>query len=108
MPTGLDLQLRWHLGWLEPDDPVQGEIGKDRENAFGRALRLSQTDGRPTSWPTGNPCAVGEDQRQHLELARDIAQKFNNRFQRAGILSAARPDLGAATRVMSLPTAPRR
>ena len=33
---------------------------------------------------------VGEDQKQHLELTRDIAQKFNNDFRRAGFLPAAR------------------
>ncbi len=33
---------------------------------------------------------VGEDQKQHLELARDIAQKFNNDFAAAGFLPAAR------------------
>ena len=33
---------------------------------------------------------VGEDQKQHLELARDIAQKFNNDFDAPGFLPAAR------------------
>ena len=33
---------------------------------------------------------VGEDQKQHLELTRDIAQKFNVDYERAGILPFAR------------------
>jgi tryptophanyl-tRNA synthetase len=45
---------------------------------------------------------VGEDQKQHLELARDIAQKFNNDF---GVSFFPLPEpliFGTATRVMSL------
>src|SRR5262249_5755157 len=45
---------------------------------------------------------VGEDQKQHLELTRDIAQKFNNDF---GVEFFPLPEpliFGAATRVMSL------
>ena len=47
---------------------------------------------------------VGEDQKQHLELARDIAQKFNNDFGRAGdFFPLPEPVItGPATRVMSL------
>jgi len=55
---------------------------------------------------------VGEDQKQHLELARDIAQKFNNDFgdsiRKAGIedgIFFPQPEpviIGPATRVMSL------
>src|SRR3546814_7742658 len=45
---------------------------------------------------------VGEDQKQHLELARDVAQKFNNDY---GVDFFPLPEpqiLGPATRVMSL------
>ena len=45
---------------------------------------------------------VGEDQKQHLELTRDIAQKFNNDFK-TDIFPIPEPlILGEATRVMSL------
>jgi tryptophanyl-tRNA synthetase len=50
----------------------------------------------------GTHVPVGEDQKQHLELARDIAQKFNNDF---GVNYFPLPEpliLGPATRVMSL------
>src|ERR1700748_2558436 len=46
---------------------------------------------------------VGEDQKQHLELARDIAQKFNNDFGVPDFFPQPEPVIvGAATRVMSL------
>lgn len=46
---------------------------------------------------------VGEDQKQHLELARDIAQKFNNDFNAADFFPQPEPlILGQGTRVMSL------
>ena len=46
---------------------------------------------------------VGEDQKQHLELARDIAQKFNNDFQAPDFFPQPEPVImGPGTRVMSL------
>ncbi|MEC8132688.1 MAG: tryptophan--tRNA ligase, partial [Pseudomonadota bacterium] len=46
---------------------------------------------------------VGEDQKQHIELARDIAQKFNNDFNRPDFFPQPEPLIqGPATRVMSL------
>lgn len=45
---------------------------------------------------------VGEDQKQHLELARDIASTFNHRFDREFFTLPEPMIMGAATRVMSL------
>jgi tryptophanyl-tRNA synthetase len=46
---------------------------------------------------------VGEDQKQHLELARDTAQKFNNDFAAPDFFPLPEPlIMGEATRVMSL------
>ena len=48
---------------------------------------------------------VGDDQKQHIELARDIASAFNNMFKNENmkIFLASEPlILGTATRVMSL------
>jgi tryptophanyl-tRNA synthetase len=46
---------------------------------------------------------VGEDQKQHLELSRDIAQKFNNDFGAPDFFPLPEPVItGSATRVMSL------
>jgi tryptophanyl-tRNA synthetase len=45
---------------------------------------------------------VGEDQKQHLELTRDIAIKFNNDYGVDFFPDGRAPDRGVATRVMSL------
>jgi tryptophanyl-tRNA synthetase len=46
---------------------------------------------------------VGDDQKQHVELARDIAQKFNNDFGVPNFFPPPEPIItGPATRVMSL------
>jgi len=46
---------------------------------------------------------VGEDQKQHLELTRDIAQKFNNDFSAPGFFPLTEPVIeGPGARVMSL------
>jgi tryptophanyl-tRNA synthetase len=48
-----------------------------------------------------NEVPVGEDQRQHLELARDVAQRFNARFGETFVVPEARiPEVGA--RIMDL------
>jgi tryptophanyl-tRNA synthetase len=46
---------------------------------------------------------VGEDQLQHLELSREIARRFNNRFGRSGeVFPEPKPELTPAARIMSL------
>jgi tryptophanyl-tRNA synthetase len=99
------------LGWLNRMTQFKEKAGKDRENAsiglyaYPTLMAADILVYRATHVP------VGEDQKQHLELARDIAQKFNNDF---GTSIAARgfgdaffpqPEpliQGPATRVMSL------
>jgi tryptophanyl-tRNA synthetase len=88
------------------------KVGKDRENAsvglyaYPNLMAADILAYRATHVP------VGDDQKQHVELARDIAQKFNNDF-RDGIANAGYADgiffplpepviAGPATRVMSL------
>ena len=90
------------LGWLNRMTQFKDKAGKHRENAsvglyaypnlMAADILLYKADGVP----------VGEDQKQHLELSRDIAQKFNNDF---GVEFFPLPEpliLGEATRVMSL------
>jgi tryptophanyl-tRNA synthetase len=88
------------------------KAGKDRENAsvglyaYPNLMAADILAYRATHVP------VGEDQKQHLELARDIAQKFNNDFkvsiEKAGYADGIffpQPEpviTGPATRVMSL------
>ena len=69
------------LGWLNRMTQFKEKAGKDRENAsvglyaYPKLMAADILAYRATHVP------VGEDQKQHLELARDIAQKFNNDFR---------------------------
>lgn len=99
------------LGWLNRMTQFKEKAGKDRENAsvglyaYPALMAADILVYRATHVP------VGEDQKQHLELSRDIAQKFNNDFSdsiaRTGFGEAFFPlpeplIQGPATRVMSL------
>jgi tryptophanyl-tRNA synthetase len=99
------------LGWLNRMTQFKEKAGKDRENAsvglyaYPNLMAADILVYRATHVP------VGEDQKQHLELSRDIAQKFNNDFKDT-IASHGFGDAffplpepliqGPATRVMSL------
>ena len=99
------------MGWLNRMTQFKEKAGKDRENvsiglfAYPALMAADILVYRATHVP------VGEDQKQHLELSRDIAQKFNLDF--ADSISAhghgdrffPQPEpliQGPATRVMSL------
>src|SRR5258706_5286374 len=68
------------VGWLNRMTQFKEKAGKDRENAsvglysYPTLMAADILAYRATHVP------VGEDQKQHLELARDIAQKFNSDF----------------------------
>jgi tryptophanyl-tRNA synthetase len=99
------------LGWLNRMTQFKEKAGKDRENvsvglyAYPNLMAADILVYRATHVP------VGEDQKQHLELSRDIAMKFNNDYG-AAIASHGYGDAffplpepiiqGPATRVMSL------
>ena len=99
------------LGWLNRMTQFKEKAGKDRENvsvglyAYPNLMAADILIYRATHVP------VGEDQKQHLELARDIAQKFNVDFAESihnhgyGEHFFPQPEpiiQGPATRVMSL------
>lgn len=99
------------MGWLSRMTQFKEKAGKDRENAsvglfvYPNLMAADILIYRATHVP------VGEDQKQHLELCRDVAQKFNNDFadsiRRHGFGDAFFPQpepmiWGPATRVMSL------
>ena len=90
------------LGWLNRMTQFKEKAGKNRENAsvglytYPNLMAADILVYRATHVP------VGEDQKQHLELARDIAQKFNSDYE-SDIFPLPEPlIMGAATRVMSL------
>ncbi|MEO0670863.1 MAG: tryptophan--tRNA ligase [Pseudomonadota bacterium] len=100
------------LGWLNRMTQFKEKAGKDRENAsvglyaYPNLMAADILAYRATHVP------VGEDQKQHLELSRDIAQKFNNDFadqirakghEDGEFFPLPEPVItGPATRVMSL------
>src|SRR5262245_32188359 len=100
------------LGWLNRMTQFKEKAGKNRENASVGLYDYPVLMAADILAYRGTHVPVGEDQKQHLELARDIAQKFNNDFadaiRRAGIEDGQffpLPEpviMGPATRVMSL------
>jgi tryptophanyl-tRNA synthetase len=101
-------QLAWifnciaRLGWLNRMTQFKEKAGMHRENAsvglyaYPNLMAADIMAYRATHVP------VGEDQKQHLELTRDIAQKFNNDFGVEFFPIVEPLIFGEATRVMSL------
>jgi tryptophanyl-tRNA synthetase len=100
------------LGWLNRMTQFKEKAGKDRENASVGLYAYPNLMAADILVYRGTHVPVGEDQKQHLELSRDIAQKFNNDW-RESIVAKGYADgvffpqpepmiLGPATRVMSL------
>jgi len=90
------------LGWLNRMTQFKDKAGKDREAAsaglyvYPNLMAADILVYKATSVP------VGDDQRQHLELANDIAEKFNHDY---GVKLFPRIEphiMGVAARVMSL------
>jgi tryptophanyl-tRNA synthetase len=91
------------IGWLNRMTQFKDKAGKNRENAsvglfvYPDLMAADILAYRATHVP------VGEDQKQHLELARDIAQKFNSDFSAPDFFPLPEPFItGPGTRVMSL------
>jgi len=101
-------QLAWvfncvaRVGWLNRMTQFKEKAGKDRENASVGLYVYPSLMAADILAYKATHVPVGEDQKQHLELARDIAQKFNNDFGRAFFPLPEPLIFGAATRVMSL------
>ncbi len=68
------------LGWLNRMTQFKEKAGKDRENASVGLYAYPALMAADILAYRGTHVPVGEDQKQHLELARDIAQKFNIDF----------------------------
>ncbi|WP_019646232.1 tryptophan--tRNA ligase [Novispirillum itersonii] len=101
-------QLAWvfncvaRIGWLNRMTQFKDKAGKNRENASVGLYVYPNLMAADILVYKATHVPVGEDQKQHLELTRDIAIKFNNDFG-AEIFPVPEPlILGEATRVMSL------
>jgi tryptophanyl-tRNA synthetase len=109
------------IGWMNRMTQFKDKAGKDRENASLGLLAYPSLMAADILVYRATHVPVGDDQKQHLELTRDIAQKFNNDFSRriaelgvgvdmtvgdeqvSGYFPLTEPLIeGPATRVMSL------
>ena len=99
-------QLAWvfncvtPLGLAQPDDPVQGQGRQAQGAGARRPLRLPGADGGRHPGLPGTHVPVGEDQKQHIELARDIAGAFNRKYDTDFFPLPEPLIFGEATRVM--------
>jgi tryptophanyl-tRNA synthetase len=99
------------LGWLNRMTQFKEKAGKDRENASVGLYDYPVLMAADILAYLATHVPVGDDQKQHLELCRDIAIKFNNDFAES-IAANGHGDqffpvtepviVGPATRVMSL------
>ncbi len=90
------------LGWLNRMTQFKEKAGKQRENASVGLYDYPVLMAADILVYKATHVPVGEDQKQHLELTRDIAQKFNNDFG-VDFFPITEPIIqGEATRVMSL------
>ncbi|MGE5503916.1 MAG: tryptophan--tRNA ligase [Actinomycetota bacterium] len=101
-------QLAWifncvaRIGWLNRMTQFKEKAGKHKENASVGLYAYPNLMSADILAYKATHVPVGEDQKQHLELARDTAQKFNSDY---GVEFFPQPEpliFGAATRVMSL------
>ena len=99
------------LGWMNRMTQFKEKAGKDKENASLGLYAYPSLMAADILLYKATHVPVGEDQKQHLELTRDIAQKFDNdyaaRIAELGLGPKFFPQpepliQGPATRVMSL------
>ena len=102
------VQLAWifncvsRLGWLNRMTQFKDKAGKDRENAGSGLYVYPNLMAADILAYHATRVPVGDDQRQHLELANDIAQKFNHDYGVAFFPNIEPVIMGPAARVMSL------
>ena len=101
-------QLAWvfncvaRMGWMMRMTQWKDKAGKNTENASLGLFGYPALMAADILIYHATHVPVGEDQKQHLELTRDIATKFNNDFG-VNFFPITEPVIeGAATRVMSL------
>ncbi|HSG54736.1 MAG TPA: tryptophan--tRNA ligase [Paracoccaceae bacterium] len=104
-------ELQWlltgtaRMGWLNRMTQFKDKSGKNREGASVALYTYPVLQAADVLLYQATHVPVGEDQKQHLELARDIAQKFNNDFctEDAPVFTLPDPIVPPeAARIMSL------
>ncbi len=104
-------ELQWllngtaRIGWLNRMTQFKDKSGKNREGASAALYTYPVLQAADVLLYQATHVPVGEDQKQHLELARDIAQKFNNDYASAEdpVFTLPEPIIPPdAARIMSL------
>lgn len=91
------------LGWLDRMTQFKEKSGKHKERSSVGLYTYPVLQAADILLYKATEVPTGEDQKQHLELTRDIAQKFNNDFGVPGFFPLPEPlTQGPAPRVMSL------
>jgi tryptophanyl-tRNA synthetase len=91
------------LGWLDRMTQFKDKAGKDKERASIGLYTYPVLQAADILVYKATHVPVGEDQKQHLELSRDIAAKFNREFDAEDFFPLPEPLIkGPGARVMSL------
>ena len=91
------------IGWLNRMTQFKEKAGKDKENASIGLYSYPVLMAADILLYDASHVPVGDDQKQHLELCRDIAQKFNNDFNAVDFLKVPEPLIQKQfSRIMSL------
>jgi len=91
------------MGWLNRMTQFKEKAGKDKEKASIGLYSYPILMAADILLYDASHVPVGDDQKQHLELCRDIAQKFNNDFNAPNFLKAPEPLIQKQfSRIMSL------
>ena len=91
------------MGWLNRMTQFKEKAGKDKEKASVGLYSYPVLMASDILLYDATHVPVGDDQKQHLELCRDIAQKFNNDFDQDNFLQVPEPLIQKEfSRIMSL------
>src|SRR5471030_565612 len=91
------------LGWMDRMTQFKEKSGKHKERASVGLYTYPVLQAADILAYKATHVPVGEDQKQHLELTRDIAGKFNHDFEAPGFFPLTEPLIeGPGARVMSL------
>jgi len=91
------------MGWLNRMTQFKEKAGKDKEKASIGLYSYPVLMAADILLYDATHVPVGDDQKQHLELCRDIAQKFNNDFEIENFLQVPQPLIQKEfSRIMSL------
>ena len=97
------LQCTARMGWLNRMTQFKEKSGKNKDGSSVGLFTYPVLQAADVLLYNATHVPVGDDQKQHIELARDIAVKFNNDFD-TELFTVPEPFIGGGTaaRVMSL------